>query len=152
MFGILRTTLHYCCGRLELLRLQKLMFLEWKDLQPQSNLTYMNSHVCNDLQQSATVLTVCNCLQLSWQSVTVLAVCYCLGSLLLSWQSSTVWICHGLCHTFYLFSSPPALPWGIPWRGPRSSWSRSGGSQGTGTVLAREDPSLGELGRKEVAR
>ena len=36
----------------------------------------------NGLQRFAVVLTVCYCLQLSWQCVTVLTVCKCLASLI----------------------------------------------------------------------
>ena len=45
-------------------------------------------NVCNSQQLSATVLTVCSCLnslQLSWESETVLRVCNCLDSVQLSW-------------------------------------------------------------------
>ena len=46
---------------------------------------------------------VCNCLQLSWNSATFLTVCNCLYRLQLSWQSATVWIGHGFClHSYYL--------------------------------------------------
>ena len=55
-----------------------------------SHWTDKNRHICNGMQLCAVVLTVWNCLQLSWQSATV---CSCLDSLKLSWQCETVCSC-----------------------------------------------------------
>ena len=71
----------------------------------------------NDLQQYAVVLTVCNCLKLSWQSPTVLAVCNCLNCLKRNWQSATFWKGHGLCCIVHpIIHLINACIWDIHWK------------------------------------
>ena len=65
--------------------------------------TDKNRYAWNCLQQSAVILTVCNCLQLSWQSATVQAVWNCFDSLQLWWQSETVLtFCNCLNRTWFV--------------------------------------------------